>query len=278
MARSTRPSSGSRQPAPTKQLKPIPTLVLCCCALLLLALTVGLTELKAEQPQVQEDVLTSSSLGEEEDTALRTAETLAPEETPSTYGDFDQTVSDLGEQAQVAPASLDGEMSEETISVEDEVLAALNDLREIFPEGMYWNHMGVEDWDEFTVTDTPCQHDLYWDTYCNGYSGGIQELFPQFEPMEQCLGFAALLSDLVFGEDAPVNTFTDYTQVRPGDHIRLELSEHSMTVLTVDEDGITVVECNSDYEHCRIRWDRSLSWEDLDAYSYEIECITRYED
>ena len=278
MARSTRPSSGSRQPAPTKQLKPIPTLLLCCCALLLLALTVGLTELKADQPQVQEDSLTSSSLGEEEDTALRTAETLAPEETPSTYGDFDQTVSDLGEQAQVAPAALDGEMSEETISVEDEVLAALNDLREVFPEGMYWNHMGVEDWDEFTVTDTSCQHDLYWDTYCNGYSGGIQELFPQFEPMEQCLGFAALLSDLVFGEDAPVNTFTDYTQVRPGDRIRLELSEHSMTVLTVDEDGITVVECNSDYEHCRISWDRFLSWEDLDTYSYEIECITRYED
>lgn len=190
MARSTRPSSGSRQPAPTKQLKPIPTLLLCCCVLLLLALTVGLTELKAEQPQVQEDALTSSSLGEKEDTALRTAETLAPEETPSTYGYFDQTVSDLGEQAQVAPAALDGEMSEEAISAEDEVLAALNDLREVFPEGMYWNHVGVEDWDEFTVTDTPCQHDLYWDAYCNGYSGGIQELFPQFDPMEQCLGFA----------------------------------------------------------------------------------------
>lgn len=51
-----------------------------------------------------------------------------------------------------------------------------------------------------------------------------------------------------------------------------------MVVLTVEDDGITVVECNSDYEHCRISWDRFLSWEDLDAYSYELECITRYED
>ena len=161
---------------------------------------------------------------------------------------------------------------------EEEAAATLESLRDTFPEGAYWNHVGVEDWDEFTVTDSPCQHDLYWDTYCNTYTGGIQELFPQFEPMEQCLGFAALLSDLVFGEDAPVSTFTDYTQLRVGDNIRLELTEHSMVVLTVDGEGITVVECNSDYEHCRISWDRFLSWDDLAATSYEMECITRYEE
>ena len=161
---------------------------------------------------------------------------------------------------------------------EEEAAATLESLRDTFPEGAYWNHVGVEDWDEFTVTDSPCQHDLYWDAYCTTYTGGIQELFPQFEPMEQCLGFAALLSDLVFGEDAPVSTFTDYTQLRVGDHIRLELTEHSMVVLTVDGEGITVVECNSDYEHCRISWDRFLSWDDLAATSYEMECITRYEE
>lgn len=160
---------------------------------------------------------------------------------------------------------------------EEEVSATLESLRDTFPDGSYWNHMGLEEWDEFTVTDSPCQHGLYWDAYCNSYTGGIQELFPQFEPMEQCLGFAALLSDLVFGEDAPVSTFTDYTQLRVGDHIRLELTEHSMTVLTVVEEGITVVECNRDYEHCLISWDRFLSWEELAAYSYEMECITRYE-
>lgn len=168
--------------------------------------------------------------------------------------------------------------SEEDDFTEAEASLVLEDLRDVFPEGAYWNHVGVEDWNEFTITDTPCQHDVYWDTYCNTYTGGIQELFPQFEPMEQCLGFAALLSDLVFGEDAPVSTFSDYTQLRVGDNIRLELSEHSMVVLTVDLEGITVVECNSDYEHCRISWDRFLSWDDLEAYSYEILCISRYED
>ena len=83
---------------------------------------------------------------------------------------------------------------------------------------------------------------------------------------------------MVFGEDAPVSTFTDYTQLRVGDNIRLELTEHSMVVLTVDGEGITVVECNSDYEHCRISWDRFLSWDDLAATRYEMECITRYEE
>ena len=46
----------------------------------------------------------------------------------------------------------------------------------------------------------------------------------------------------------------------------------------MDGEGITVVECNSDYEHCRISWDRFLSWDDLAATSYEMECITRYEE
>ena len=160
---------------------------------------------------------------------------------------------------------------------EEEAAATLESLRDTFPEGSYWNHVGVEDWDEFTVTDSPCQHDLYWDAYCNTYTGGIQELFPQFEPMEQCLASRRCSATWSWG-GRPVSTFTDYTQLRVGDNIRLELTEHSMVVLTVDGEGITVVECNSDYEHCRISWDRFLSWDDLAATSYEMECITRYEE
>lgn len=54
---------------------------------------------------------------------------------------------------------------------EEEAAATLESLRDIFPDGSYWNHMGLEEWDEFTVTDIPCDHDLYWDTYCNSYTG-----------------------------------------------------------------------------------------------------------
>ena len=264
----------------------IPTVMLCAILLLTLALTLGLLELGAEE-QVQ-----GSPEGESALPAAAALESPSPEEEAEEgQGTEEDDEAEDSDSLSAEASSLTQEeieaiyFREETSSLQEdasitevEASLILESLRETFPEGKYWNHMGVEDWDELTVTDTPCQHDVYWDTYCNEYTGGIQELFPQFEPMEQCLGFAALLSDLVFGEDAPVSTFTDYFQLRVGDNIRLELSEHSMVVLTVEDDGITVVECNSDYEHCRISWDRFLSWEDLDAYSYELECITRYED
>lgn len=250
------------------------------CLLLAASLALGVMELGTggSAASIQEAASVESAQGEEESeteagvsqaalreeaalSAVSSAVESAPEE--SSQGAVDFAVSYYEEPQPIT---------------EEEAAATLESLRDTFPEGSYWNHVGVEDWDEFTVTDSPCQHDLYWDAYCNTYTGGIQELFPQFEPMEQCLGFAALLSDLVFGEDAPVSTFTDYTQLRVGDNIRLELTEHSMVVLTVDGEGITVVECNSDYEHCRISWDRFLSWDDLAATSYEMECITRYEE
>lgn len=257
----------------------IPALMGAACLLLAASLALGVMELGTgdSAASAQEAALLESAQEEEESeteagvsqAALREEEALsaassavesAPEE--SSQGAVDFAFSCYEEPQPIT---------------EEEAAATLESLRDTFPDGSYWNHMGLEEWDEFTVTDIPCDHDLYWDTYCNSYTGGIQELFPQFEPMEQCLGFAALLSDLVFGEDAPVSTFTDYTQLRVGDHIRLELTEHSMTVLTVAEEGITVVECNRDYEHCLISWDRFLSWEELAAYSYEMECITRYE-
>ena len=225
----------------------IPALMGAACLLLAASLALGVMELGTgdSSAPVQEAALLESALEESSQGAVGLAFSCYEEPQPIT---------------------------------EEEAAATLESLRDIFPDGSYWNHMGLEEWDEFTVTDIPCDHDLYWDTYCNSYTGGIQELFPQFEPMEQCLGFAALLSDLVFGEEAPVSTFTDYTQLRVGDNIRLEYTEHSMVVLSVGTDGITVVECNSDYEHCRISWDRFLSWDQLAGYSYEMTCITRYEE
>ena len=261
------------------------------CLLLAASLALGVMELGTgdSSTPVQEDALLESAQEVESGTEESETQASAPqaEATPAAQAALreEAALSEASSAVESAPeesaqGAVDFAVSyyeEPQPITEEEAAATLESLRDTFPEGAYWNHVGVEDWDEFTVTDSPCQHDLYWDAYCNTYTGGIQELFPQFEPMEQCLGFAALLSDLVFGEDAPVSTFTDYTQLRVGDHIGLELTEHSMTVLTVAEEGITVVECNRDYEHCRISWDRFLSWEELAAYSYEMECITRYE-
>ena len=257
----------------------IPALMGAACLLLAASLALGVMELGTgdSAASAQEAASVESAQGEEEsETEAGVSQAALREE--AALSEASSAVESAPEESAQGAVDFAVSYYEEPQPItEEEAAATLESLRDAFPDGSYWNHMGLEEWDEFTVTDIPCDHDLYWDTYCNSYTGGIQELFPQFEPMEQCLGFAALLSDLVFGEDAPVSTFTDYTQLRVGDHIRLELTEHSMTVLTVAEEGITVVECNRDYEHCRISWDRFLSWEELAAYSYEMECITRYE-
>lgn len=278
LRRPKRPVVHSRHGWPNRSWH-IPALMGAVCLLLAASLALGVMELGTggSAASVQEAASVESAQGEEEsETEAGVSQAALWEE--AALSEASSAVESAPEESSQGAVDFAVSYYEEPQPItEEEAAATLESLRDTFPEGAYWNHVGVEDWDEFTVTDSPCQHDLYWDAYCNTYTGGIQELFPQFEPMEQCLGFAALLSDLVFGEDAPVSTFTDYTQLRVGDHIRLELTEHSMTVLTVAEEGITVVECNRDYEHCRISWDRFLSWEELAAYSYEMECITRYE-
>ena len=278
LRRPKRPVVHSRHGWPNRSWH-IPALMGAVCLLLAASLALGVMELGTggSAASVQEAASVESAQGEEESgTEAGVSQAALREE--AALSAVSSAVESIPEESSQGAVDFAVSYYEEPQPItEEEAAATLESLRDTFPEGSYWNHVGVEDWDEFTVTDSPCQHDLYWDAYCNSYTGGIQELFPQFEPMEQCLGFAALLSDLVFGEDAPVSTFTDYTQLRVGDHIRLELTEHSMTVLTVVEEGITVVECNRDYEHCLISWDRFLSWEELAAYSYEMECITRYE-
>lgn len=278
LRRPKRPVVHSRHGWPNRSWH-IPALMGAACLLLAASLAMGVMELGTgdSAASVQEAALLESAQEEEESETEAGVSQAALREEEALSSASSAVEGALEESSQGAVGLAFSCYEEPQPITEEEAAATLESLRDTFPEGSYWNHMGLEEWDEFTVTDIPCDHDLYWDTYCNSYTGGIQELFPQFEPMEQCLGFAALLSDLVFGEDAPVSTFTDYTQLRVGDHIRLELTEHSMTVLTVAEEGITVVECNRDYEHCLISWDRFLSWEELAAYSYEMECITRYE-
>ncbi len=152
-------------------------------------------------------------------------------------------------------------------------------LKSQFPEGMYWNHMyediayGEET--PYSVTDTPCNHYDYGELYCNFYNGKTEELFPD-STLCQCLGFASLLSDQVFGEDAPLHIFYDLSMLRVGDHIRLSEWEHSLTVTAISDEGITIGEVNQDYEHCMITWSRELSWYELEGLEWDSEYITRY--
>ena len=174
----------------------------------------------------------------------------------------------------------DGTVSDTDLT-RQRVDAKLKALQIEFPGGKYWNHMGTEiefgEETPFSVTDTPCEHSVYGEAYCNVYNGKTLALFPEYGYLCQCLGFAGLLSDQVFGERAPVYFFYDYDQLRPGDQIRLNEYEHSMIVVQKTDEFVTVAEVNEDYEDCLISWDRQISRYELEyELSWDLEYISRY--
>jgi len=137
-------------------------------------------------------------------------------------------------------------------------------LRKIFPAGSYWNCTSANlRSDPVGVTDIPCSHHTEDSMFCRIYNGKTAE-FLQVSECYQCLGFANLISDFLFGRDSDVKAFLKYANLRPGDHVRLTKDQHSFIVLEKTDDYVTVLECNGDYSSCRIRWDRKISAEQLE--------------
>ena len=167
---------------------------------------------------------------------------------------------------------------------EQGVQTRLELLEDYFPNGMYWNHIGV-DTSEMTadeiamcVTDTPCNHSVYGYGNCNIYNGLMDDFFPQYGDEMQCLGYASIISDLLFGYDAPITEFYDIDELRIGDHIRMGWYEHSMIVTDIDwdTDTITVTEVNADYENCQISWGRQITRSELLGMEGDLTYYTRY--
>ena len=167
---------------------------------------------------------------------------------------------------------------------EQSVQTRLELLEDYFPNGMYWNHVGV-DTSEMTadeiamcVTDMPCNHSANGYENCNVYIGLIDDFFPQYGDEMQCLGYASLISDLLFGYDAPITEFFDFDELRIGDHIRMGWYEHSMIVTDIDwdTDTITVTEVNADYENCQISWGRQITRSELLGMEGDLTYYTRY--
>lgn len=155
----------------------------------------------------------------------------------------------------------------------------LQALQEQYPAGKYWNHMGMDipygDETPGIVTDIPCSHSEYGELYCNFYNGGTRSLFP-YDTLCECLGFASLLSDRLFGTDAGFYVHNDPSLLRVGDHIRLREYEHSMTVVRITDAGVEVAEVNEDYEDCLIGWGRIVTWDELYGLLWDSEYISRY--
>lgn len=159
-------------------------------------------------------------------------------------------------------------------------------LRERFPDKMYWNHSGIDisglsqEEAALIYTDIPCEHSNYGYDNCHFYNSTTMYWFGYSYNME-CLGFASFVSDFLFGVESEIREYWSFDDVRVGDHIRLDLWDHSFIVTEVGvneegEDYIKVVECNRNFEDCLIEWDRVLTRSDIYSYGDHVTYLTRY--
>jgi len=170
----------------------------------------------------------------------------------------------------------DVEKQPKSMSVEEK----LKILEGQFPSGKYWNHRELQDMGDtcFCISDVPCEHSRNGYEFCNQYQGAMRDLFSDFSGI-QCFGYASLISDLLFGVDAPISEHQDLERIRVGDHIRFLNAEHSVIVTEIGRDEnnklyVGVTECNADYENCRISWGRRITEDELT----NIWVCTRYLD
>lgn len=122
---------------------------------------------------------------------------------------------------------------------EQSAYTILNSLRSTYPEGM------------------PLTNSYYY------YS-------PRFGNGYGCYGFAAKLSDTVFGTEKAYTTHSSFDKIKVGDNIRIGNS-HSVIVLTKESNYITVVEGNY---NSSVHWDRKIISSSLASSGFKV--YTRY--
>lgn len=169
------------------------------------------------------------------------------------------------------------DLSVHTSTGEPNISEKLAVFRTIFVDGRYWNHTTSELDPVLCVTDTPCAHSTDGAGTCNMYKGALLSEFPDFTGI-QCFGYASLLSDLLFGTDAPVTSFDEFSALRAGDIIQFPVAMHTMLVTAVDAEAetVTVTEVNADYETCRIAWDQTYTKDKLYETDAQVTFYTRY--
>ncbi len=151
-------------------------------------------------------------------------------------------------------------------------------LKQFFPAGSYWNsHDANEDENEskyqaaMHISTTPCSNfGSYSDYWCNAYNGITKNMFSYEGDNIQCLGFASMISDFLWGEETPIYISYDWDDIEVGDHIRFISAEHSVTVIAKTDNAIYVVECNRDYEDCMIEWNREITKSYLLSQNWEV--------
>ena len=143
----------------------------------------------------------------------------------------------------------------------------ISQLKQRFPHGKYWNHMGGAANSPNTVTSIPCTHHGHCSQ--NGYNGWCG--CNSFDNVAiQCFGFAYKLGYEVFGTN-PTNwkKNNNINSIKVGDIIRYKNDGHSIFVTGISGDIITYADCNSD-GHCVINWDKTINKNNLTGFNYVL--------
>lgn len=156
-----------------------------------------------------------------------------PEETTGWFDEIpdpcsSQTVEEISEDVSDVVSIWGAELTEEG------VYQSLISMKSVYPEGMTWTN------DNFY---SPYYHYKTGSKYPVTYTG------------YGCAGFVFHLSNVAFG-DLPDREHYDWDDIRVGDILRINNNSHSVIVLGVDGDTITVAEGNY---NSIIHWGRRLS-------------------
>lgn len=137
-------------------------------------------------------------------------------------------------------------------------------LQSKFPDGKYWNHVGMAVDNSDGVTSSPCTlHRAEGVSHVYGTGGCTCNHFADKGHLSatQCMGFANKLGHDVFGDttwtmyNAP--TAVQVANIRVGDIVRID-GYHSVFVIGRNGSNITVAEAN--YPNgCQIKWGRIIN-------------------
>ena len=137
----------------------------------------------------------------------------------------------------------------------------LRGLKRKFPNGKYWNHVGMSGNNQDGYTNSPCPNP-HNGTTCNHYVFNGEDL------ASQCQGFVMKCGYDAYGSSPytwpQITGSNALDSLKPGDIVRYYTTDdkHSIFVTAVSGDTITFGDCNSDF-HCKIRWDATTTKQKL---------------
>lgn len=151
--------------------------------------------------------------------------------------------------------------------------ARMTELQNKFPNGKYWNHVGMSVDNSDGYTSSPCTlHKASNVSHVYGTNGCTCNHFACKGHLSaaQCMGFANKLGYDVFGDTTwtlHTNSGKAYQEIKVGDIVRISGS-HSVFIIAKNGNVVTVGEAN--YKaNCEISWGRTIDLTTVTITNYE---------